>query len=120
MKPKKNLVVVFEETGGTPGNITVKTANRDTICSFISELTPPSVRNWERKENKLRPVVEDLKAGARLICPDDKVIKVVEFASFGDPIGACGMYSLGNCNSPNSIKVVEEVSNNIHTYITAC
>ena len=50
MKPEKNLMVVFEETGGNPGNITVKRANRDTICSFISEVTPPSVRSWERKE----------------------------------------------------------------------
>lgn len=109
MKPTKNLVVVFEETGGTPANITFATANRDTICSFISEVTPPAVRNWERKENKLRPVVDELKAGARLICPDDKVIKAVDFASFGDPIGACGMYTLGECHSPNSQKVVEEV-----------
>ncbi|XP_074325969.1 beta-galactosidase 13-like [Apium graveolens] len=110
LKPKKNLLVVFEEVGGKPENITIMTVNRDTICSLISEVTPPSVKSWERKENELRKVllVEDMKAGARLTCPDDKVIVDVEFASFGDPIGACGMFSLGTCHSPNSMSVVLE------------
>lgn len=101
--------MVFEEVGGIPHNITILTVNRDRICSLLSEITPPSVRSWERKENQLRPLVEDLKAGARLICPDRKVIEKVEFASFGDPVGACGMYSQGKCHAPNSQKVVEEV-----------
>lgn len=115
LKPKKNLLVVFEEVGGKPENITIMTVNRDTICSLISEVTPPSVKSWERKENELRKVllVEDMKTGAHLTCPDDKVIVDVEFASFGDPIGACGMFSLGTCHSPNSMSVVLEV---IHIY----
>ncbi|KAK1394870.1 Beta-galactosidase [Heracleum sosnowskyi] len=110
LKPKNNLLVVFEEVGGTPENITIMTVNRDTICSVISEVTPPSVKTWERKENELRKVllVEDMKTGARLTCPDDKVIVDVEFASFGDPIGACGVFSLGTCHSPNSMSVVLE------------
>lgn len=109
LNQKKNLVVVFEEVGGIPHDITILTVNRDTICSLLSEITPPSVRSWERKDNQLRPVVEDMKVGARLICPDGKVMEKVEFASFGDPIGACGMFSQGKCHATNSHKVVEEV-----------
>ncbi|WOH03682.1 hypothetical protein DCAR_0623081 [Daucus carota subsp. sativus] len=108
LNQKKNLVVVFEEVGGIPHDITILTVNRDTICSLLSEITPPSVRSWERKDNQLRPVVEDMKVGARLICPDGKVMEKVEFASFGDPIGACGMFSQGKCHATNSHKVVEE------------
>lgn len=110
MKPMKNLVVIFEEAGGIPHDITIVTVNRDTICTLLSEITPPSVHAFERKENQLRPIVDELKAGARLNCPAGKVIVKVEFASFGDPVGACGMYSLGKCHSPSSQKVVEEVT----------
>lgn len=110
LKPTKNLVVVFEEAGGIPHNITILTVNRDTICTFLRETTPPSVHQFERKDNQLRPIVDDLKVGARLECPPGKVMQRVEFASFGDPVGACGMYSQGKCHSPNSQKVVEEVT----------
>uniref|UniRef100_A0A5B7B076 Beta-galactosidase n=1 Tax=Davidia involucrata TaxID=16924 RepID=A0A5B7B076_DAVIN len=108
LKPKNNLLVVFEETGGNPGGIEVLIVNRDTICSFITEYHPPNVRSWERKEEQFRPVVDEVKSGAHLTCPEGKVMKVVEFASFGDPYGACGAYSLGKCTSPNSQKVVEQ------------
>lgn len=108
LKPKDNLMVVFEETGGRPFEMQIQTVNRDTICSFITEYHPPSVKSWERTHNQFRPVVEDVKSGAQLTCPGDKVIKEVEFASFGDPYGACGTYKLGTCNSANTLKVVEE------------
>ncbi|KAK3028490.1 hypothetical protein RJ639_040059 [Escallonia herrerae] len=108
LKPKKNLLVVFEETGGNPEEIEVVTVNRDTICSLITEADPPQVKSWERTDNKFRAIVDELKAGAHLTCPDNKVIKQVDFASFGDPWGACGSFRPGNCSSPNSIKVVEQ------------
>ncbi|KAK1370335.1 Beta-galactosidase [Heracleum sosnowskyi] len=108
LKPEKNLVVIFEEAGGIPHNITILTVNRDTICTLVSEVTPPSVLSFERKENQLRSIVDGVKDGAQLQCPAGKVIEKVEFASFGDPIGACGMYSLGKCHYPNTQIVVEE------------
>lgn len=106
-------MVVFEEAGGIPHNITILTVNRDTICTFLSESTPPSVHSYERKGNQLRLLDDGSKGGAQLHCPKGKVVDRVEFASFGDPIGACGMYSLGKCHSPNSQKVVEEVKSYI-------
>ncbi|KAA8546108.1 hypothetical protein F0562_020441 [Nyssa sinensis] len=108
LKPQKNLLVVFEETGGKPEGIKVLLVNRDTICSFVTEYHPAHVRSWERAGDMLRTVVDEVKSGAHLICPGDKVIKVVEFASYGDPYGICGTYSHGKCTSPNTQKVVEQ------------
>ncbi|PSS29520.1 Beta-galactosidase [Actinidia chinensis var. chinensis] len=108
LKPGKNLLVLFEETGGNPDGIEVLLVNRDTICSFISEDHPPSVKSWERNGDQIQAAVEDVKTGAHLSCPDGKKIKLVEFASFGDPFGSCGNYVEGKCTSPNSKKVVEE------------
>ncbi|XP_059653985.1 beta-galactosidase 13-like [Cornus florida] len=108
LKPANNLLVVFEETGGNPEGIEVLVINRDTICSFMPENAPADVDSWERNDNQLRTVVKELKSAANLTCPDDKLIKSVEFASFGDPTGQCGNYTMGKCNSPNIQKVVEQ------------
>ncbi|KAI8533177.1 hypothetical protein RHMOL_Rhmol11G0276800 [Rhododendron molle] len=105
LKPGKNLMILFEETGGNPQGIEVLLVNRDTICSFISEAHPPSVKTWQ-KEGGQMTVLEDVKSGAHLTCPDDKVIKSVDFASFGDPSGSCGNFAEGKCTSPNSERVV--------------
>ncbi|XP_057500684.1 beta-galactosidase 13-like [Actinidia eriantha] len=108
LTPGKNLLVLFEETGGNPDGIEVLLVNRDTICSFISEDHPPSAKSWEKNGGKLQAAVEDVKTGAHLTCPDGKKIKFVDFASFGDPFGSCGNFVEGKCTSPNSKKVVEE------------
>ncbi|KAJ8572203.1 hypothetical protein K7X08_008714 [Anisodus acutangulus] len=115
LKPENNLLVVFEETGGHPESIEITTVNRDTICSMITEYHPPNVKYWERSGGKFRAVVEDLKTGAHLTCPDDNVIEKVEFASYGDPDGACGNFYTGNCTSPNSIKIAEKYCLGKHT-----
>ncbi|XP_031095712.1 beta-galactosidase 13-like [Ipomoea triloba] len=107
LKSKDNLLVILEETGGNPESVEIQTVDRDTICSMVPEYAPPHVKSWERTGNEFRPTVEDLKSGARLTCPDDKIIKKIEFASFGNPDGACGNLYAGNCTSPNSLKVVQ-------------
>ncbi|KAM3344125.1 beta-galactosidase 13 isoform X1 [Capsicum galapagoense] len=108
LKPTNNLLVIFEETGGLPETIEIQTVNRDTICSIITEYHPPHVKSWERSGTDFSSVVEDLKSGAHLNCPDNKIIEKVEFASYGNPDGACGNLVVGNCNSASSLRVVEE------------
>ncbi|CAI0445319.1 unnamed protein product [Linum tenue] len=108
LKPKENLIVVLEEEPAHPSNITILTVNRDTICSYVSELSPPSVRQWERKDDKFKPVGPEAKVGARLKCPNRKKIDVVDFASYGDPYGACGGFAQGRCSSPVSKQVIEQ------------
>ncbi|GLT42924.1 hypothetical protein SLA2020_169010 [Shorea laevis] len=110
MKPQGNLIVVFEEEPGS--NITsteILTVNRDTICGHSTDHHPPSVKAFARKGSQLVvPEKEDAKPSARLTCPDNKEIVVVEFADFGDPWGACGSYFSGNCTSPATKGIVEK------------
>ncbi|XP_058090936.1 beta-galactosidase 13-like [Magnolia sinica] len=108
LKPTNNLLVIFEETGGDPHRIFVTTVNRDTICSFISENDSPHVNSWERKNSEIRAAVDNVKLHATLKCPHHKVIKEIEFASFGDPSGVCGNYTMGSCNHPEAKNVVEK------------
>ncbi|KAI8554079.1 hypothetical protein RHMOL_Rhmol05G0069700 [Rhododendron molle] len=108
LKNGKNLLVVFEETGGNPLGIKVLTVNRDTICSIVTENYPPNVDSWKLSGDQLKAVVDDPKTESQLTCPNGKVIKSVAFASFGDPSGMCGTFAEGKCNSPNSKKVVEQ------------
>ncbi|KAK8582514.1 hypothetical protein V6N13_069291 [Hibiscus sabdariffa] len=108
IKPKDNLIVIFEEERGSPKAVFISTANRNTICSVVGEQHPPSPRGFENKAGIVRPLVNDLKPKAELICPDQKKIAAVEFASFGDPFGNCGSYVQGNCTAPASKQVVEK------------
>ncbi|KAK4345455.1 hypothetical protein RND71_035631 [Anisodus tanguticus] len=79
-----------------------------TQFDIITEYHPPHVKSWERSGTNFVAVVEDLKSGAHLTCPDNKVIEKVEFASYGNPDGACGNLFNGNCNSANSVKIAEQ------------
>ncbi|KAF5185581.1 Beta-galactosidase [Thalictrum thalictroides] len=108
LKPKNNLLVVFDEARGNPKDIKILTVHRDTICSFITEYHPPHIKSWTKNGNTLHSVVDDAKPLARLKCPNHKVITSVEFASFGDPFGSCGHFNLGNCTSASSLKIAEE------------
>lgn len=113
MKPKDNLLVLLEEMGGNPHGIQILTANRDTICSFITEIHPPHVKAWKRENGTvIRNKVWNInpRPSAYLTCPDKKEIVSIEFASYGNPLGECGSYSEGNCTIPNSHSVIEKVS----------
>ncbi|XP_022762273.1 beta-galactosidase 13-like [Durio zibethinus] len=108
LKPKQNLIVIFEEEGGDPKDVEILLVDRDTICSYVTEYHPPSVRLFESKGGNFRAKVNDLNPMSALTCPNQKQIVAVEFASFGDPFGACGGYFVGNCSSPVSKEVVEK------------
>ncbi|MCE0482336.1 beta-galactosidase [Datura stramonium] len=74
----------------------------------IIPLSPLGQPTQSESGNNFNVIVEDLKEGAQLECPEkNQVIKQVEFASYGNPDGACGNLYLGNCTSPNSLKVVQ-------------
>lgn len=107
-KPSDNLLVLFEENGGNPEGIKIVTVARDVLCSYITQYHPPHVKSWKRENSVIHTVVDDLKPKAHLTCPNHKVIVRVDFASFGNPFGACGSYTLGSCTSPNSKKIVEQ------------
>lgn len=109
LNSKDNLLVVFEEEVANPEKIAILNVNRDTICSFITENHPPNVKSWSYKNNKFQSVVDNPAPEATLKCPNRKTIKAVEFASFGDPEGYCGEFTMGKCNAPDTQKIVEQV-----------
>jgi len=100
--------VILDEAGGDIDTVQVDTVNRNVICSVMAEDWLPSVWSWRRINGVIKPVTENLKPQASLRCPMGMTIVKVDFASFGNPIGVCGLYLLGNCTSPNTVKVVEE------------
>ncbi|XP_072979925.1 beta-galactosidase 11-like [Typha angustifolia] len=107
LKGKKNLLVIFEEHGGKPEDILIMTVKRDNICTFVSELHPAHSKSWAREDGKIKAVGEDVKAQANLKCPGKKVMNKIVFASFGNPMGICGNFTVGNCHSPQ-VKITAE------------
>ncbi|KAG6653492.1 beta-galactosidase 13-like [Carya illinoinensis] len=108
IKPTENLLIILEEEKGNPEDIELVLVNRDTICSFVTEYHPPHVKSWQRKDSKIRPVVDIVKPAAQLHCPNHKKIVAVEFASFGDPYGSCGSFFTGKCSASITKEVVEQ------------
>lgn len=104
MKPKDNLLVIFEEHGGKPEDVKIVTVKRYNICTFVSESHPAAhVRTWSREESQLR--------GGDLTCAGDKkVIQLaVVFESFGNPGGSCGNYTVGSYHARQAKDIVEKV-----------
>ncbi len=106
LKPKDNLLVLFEECHGNPDEIRIVTANRDRICTFITEFHPPHIKTFVKDAVSFRSTEPAPKASLK--CPNYKKITAIEFASFGNPVGNCGLFTLGTCNSASSQKVVED------------
>ncbi|KAI4350273.1 hypothetical protein L6164_004744 [Bauhinia variegata] len=107
LRPKENLLVIFEEEAKGPKEVEILSVDRDTICTFVSEQHPPSVDSWKVKGKKLYPIGTPTTKGT-LTCPRGKKIVAVEFASYGDPVGSCGAYDLGHCNAANVKQIVEQ------------
>ena len=102
---------MLEEEKANPKEIEILTVNRDTICSYITDYAPPHVKSWAREDSHIRAVVDILEPTAHLKCPNHKKIVSIDFASYGDPIGVCGNFTLGTCNAPSTKGIVEQVKN---------
>lgn len=108
LKPKGNLMVVLEEQGGAPEDIKVMIVKRDTICTVVLKNYTAPIDSWSREDSQLKSTGNSDKPEANLQCEGKKVIRSIVFASFGNPSGACGNFTVGNCHSPNVKKVVEQ------------
>ncbi|CAN8328842.1 unnamed protein product [Cochlearia groenlandica] len=108
-KMKKNMMVILEEEPGVKVEaIDFVLVNRDTICSYVGEDYPVSVKSWKREGPNIVSRSKDMRLKAVMKCPPEKQIVEVEFASFGDPTGTCGNFTMGNCSASNSKEVVEK------------
>ncbi|KAG7618891.1 D-galactoside/L-rhamnose binding SUEL lectin domain [Arabidopsis thaliana x Arabidopsis arenosa] len=106
---KKNMLVILEEEPGVKlESIDFVLVNRDTICSNVGEDYPVSVKSWKREGPKIVSRSKDMRLKAVMRCPPEKQMVEVQFASFGDPTGTCGNFTMGKCSASKSKEVVEK------------
>lgn len=106
-KPSGNILVILEEVGGDPTKVAFSKRKMSTVCSSVAEDYPSiDLESWKPDLNGDRS--QDKAPRAHLKCPDSTHISAVNFASFGNPVGSCGSYSLGDCHDPLSKSVVEK------------
>ncbi|KAI4386046.1 hypothetical protein MLD38_004016 [Melastoma candidum] len=106
LRPSLNTLVLFEEVGGDPAQLSFATRRVTTVCAHVSESHPLPISAWTKiSETGTRP-----RPMLSLACPGpDQVISSINFASFGNPSGGtCGGYSHGECRSPNAHSIVQE------------
>ncbi|VFQ93447.1 unnamed protein product [Cuscuta campestris] len=103
LRPRGNLLVVFEEHRGDPSRIAMVKRSVRSVCADVSEFQP-NVRNLqiERSGNK-----EKFRK-AKLKCGPCQYISSIKFASFGTPFGTCGKFSHGPCHAPNSYTILKK------------
>ncbi|EYU18852.1 hypothetical protein ABFS82_04G192500 [Erythranthe guttata] len=106
MKPSGNILVVFEEGGGDPTQLSFATRETESICSRISQSHPIPIDTWTSSNKETR---KHTKPTLSLSCPfPNQVISKIKFASFGNPKGTCGSFSHGQCSSKNARTIVEK------------
>jgi len=87
---QKNLLVIFEETGGDPSSVKLIQLGPTTTCGYGTE-------------------IDRFAASAFVRCPSGTYVRKVDFASFGSvPAGECGQFQLPSCNSANATAIAEK------------
>ncbi|PNT73291.1 hypothetical protein BRADI_2g56597v3 [Brachypodium distachyon] len=99
LRPGENTLVLIEEMGGDPLQITVNTMSVTRVYSSVNELSTPSLLS-----RKKHPAV-------RLRCQQGKHITDIEFASYGNPVEGCrgsGSSCLGSCHAETTEFVIKD------------
>ncbi|KAJ7951636.1 Beta-galactosidase [Quillaja saponaria] len=104
LKPRGNLVVVFEEWGGDPNGISLVRREIDSVCADIYEWQP-TLMNWQMQASG--KVNKPLRPKAHLSCGPGQKISSIKFASFGTPEGVCGNFHEGSCHAHHSYDAFE-------------
>ncbi|KAL0460685.1 UNVERIFIED_CONTAM: Beta-galactosidase 8 [Sesamum latifolium] len=106
LQASENVLVLFEEMGGDPEQISLATRETGSICSHILETHPMEVDMWTTDEETRTRAGPTLS----LDCPfPNQVISEIKFASFGTPHGTCGSFSHGRCSSEKALSIVQKV-----------
>lgn len=106
LKPSENILVLFEEMGGDPTQISFATRQIESLCSRVSESHPLPIEMWTSKQEAGKTAVPTM----LLECPSpNQVISSIKFASFGTPRGSCGSYIHGRCSSNKALSTVQKV-----------
>ncbi|CAK9318872.1 unnamed protein product [Citrullus colocynthis] len=109
LKESRNLLVLFEETGGNPLEIVIKLYSTGVICAQVSESHYPPLRKLSSDYISDGEVLSS-RANPEMFlhCDDGHVISSVKFASYGTPQGSCKKFSRGRCHATNSLSVVSQ------------
>lgn len=109
LQASNNLLVIFEETGGNPFEISIKSRSTVSICAQVSESHYPPLQWWSHPDVASGKIsIGDLTPELHLQCDDGHQISSIEFASYGTPAGSCQSFSTGNCHAPNSLSMVSQ------------
>ncbi|XP_015576407.2 beta-galactosidase 16 [Ricinus communis] len=109
LKPKGNLLVVLEESGGNPLQISVDTASISKICSHVTASHLTLVSSWSKRTNTDNNNSLQARPRVKLDCPSNTKISNILFASYGTPEGTCGdAYAVGMCHSSSSEAIVQK------------
>lgn len=107
LKPSGNVLVLFEEIGGNPTQISFATQELESLCSRVSESHPLPVEAWTRDKKSRRK--SKSKPRVSFECPHpNQVIDSIKFASFGTPQGKCGSFSHGECRSTDALSILQK------------
>ncbi|KAK6255228.1 hypothetical protein SCA6_016533 [Theobroma cacao] len=109
LQATNNLLVIFEENGGNPFEISVKLRVPRILCAQVSESHYPRLQKWFHPDVIDGKVsISDMKPEIHLQCEEGHIISSIEFASYGTPHGSCQNFSEGNCHSQNSLSMVSK------------
>ncbi|EOY05200.1 Beta galactosidase 9 isoform 1 [Theobroma cacao] len=109
LQATNNLLVIFEENGGNPFEISVKLRVPRILCAQVSESHYPRLQKWFHPDVIHGKVsISDMKPEIHLQCEEGHIISSIEFASYGTPHGSCQNFSEGNCHSQNSLSMVSK------------
>ncbi|KAI7988967.1 putative indole-3-pyruvate monooxygenase YUCCA4 [Camellia lanceoleosa] len=98
-----NTLVLFEEMGGDPTQLSFATKQIGSLCSHVSESHPQPVDMWSTDQmtgKKSGPMLS-------LECPfPNQIISSIKFASFGTPRGTCGSFSHSQCSDNGALSII--------------
>ncbi|CAD5194786.1 unnamed protein product [Musa acuminata subsp. malaccensis] len=80
-----NTLILFEEVGGDPSQVSLQTVTIGTVCANVVEGS----------------ILE-------LSCQGSRSFSKIQFASFGNPEGSCGSFKKGSCEAPDALAVVKK------------
>ncbi|XP_074353495.1 beta-galactosidase-like isoform X2 [Apium graveolens] len=104
LKPRGNLLVIFEELGGIPFGISLMQRKLASVCADINEWQPTLMNLQMQHSGKVN---QPFRPKAHLRCMPGQNIASIKFASFGTPGGTCGSFVQGSCHAQKSGDVFE-------------
>ncbi|GAA0153644.1 galactosidase [Lithospermum erythrorhizon] len=106
LRPRLNILVLFEELGGNPSKISLVKRSVTSVCAEVPEYHP-TINNYHIETYGKNQAYHNPKVHLR--CSQGRYISSIKFASFGTPLGTCGSFQHGSCHAPESYTTIEKM-----------